>query len=110
MDAVQRWLTLLTLLAAALAALGYLIRAVWRGFTLLQHIHDKVLSELSSNGGESMKDDLHSVARAVGTLQREFEELRTTKQLAHELLQLQLDTLAEEVGARHKKGLPDDPG
>lgn len=94
MDAVQRWLTLVTLVAAALAALGYLVRQGWRLFKLLEH----VAMELTPNHGSSMKDDMTSVARAVGELQAEVRELGTTKRLEHQVLQLQLDGLRHELG------------
>lgn len=111
MDALQRWLTLLTLLAAALAAMGYLTRQAWAGFKLVQRVHDLVEHELTPNGGSSMRDELAAVARIVGTVQGELSELVKTKQLAHELLQLQLDTITAELTdhpARHKRGNPHD--
>lgn len=113
MDAAQRWLTLLTLLAAALAALGYLGRQAYAGFRVVQRVHDLLEHELTPNGGSSMRDELTAVARAIGAVQLEVSELTSdlgelanTKQLAHELLQLQLDTLAAELAerpARHKR-------
>lgn len=89
MDAVQRWLTLVAMLAAALAGLVYLSRQGWKFFQALEH----VLYELSPNHGASMKDDLSSVARAVGELQAQVKELASTKDAAHEVLQIQIDGL-----------------
>lgn len=109
MDSLQRWLTLLTLLAAALGALGYLARQAWAGFKLVQRVHDLIEHELTPNGGSSMRDELAAVARTVGTVQADLEELVKTKALAHELLQVQLDTITAELGqgsARHKRGSP----
>lgn len=37
---------------------------------------EKVSRELEHNHGSSMKDDLHGVAVAVGTLQREFTDFK----------------------------------
>jgi hypothetical protein len=96
-DAVQRWLTLVTLVAAALAALGYLTRQVWKGFQVIQRIHDVVNTELSPNSGSSMKDDVADIAVAVGRLQSDVRDLTTSKELAHEVLQLQLDTVADAL-------------
>lgn len=98
MDAAQRWLTLLTLLAAALAALGYLTRQVWRGFQVIQRIHDVVNHELAPNSGSSMKDDIAAMAVALGHVQADLTDLTKNKDLAHQLLQLQLDTVAKELG------------
>lgn len=104
MDGLQRWLTLLALLAAALAAIGYMVRLLWIGFRLVQRIHDLVEHELTPNGGSSMRDDVAGVARAVGNLQADMEELRQRKALAHELLQGQIEALAGELAAKHRKG------
>lgn len=104
MSSLERWLTLLTLIAAALAALLYVIRILWAGFRIMERVHTLVEHELTPNGGSSMRDDVAGIAVAVGGLQADLEELKRAKALAHELLQLQLDTLAGELAARHKKG------
>lgn len=98
MDAVQRWLTLLTLVSAALAGLLYVARQVWRGFKVVERLSDIVQHELSPNTGSSMKDDVAAIAVAVGRLQSDVEELRESKDTAHDVLQVQLDTIAEELG------------
>lgn len=113
MDALQRWLALVSLLAASLAALGYLARQAWRGFQLVQRVHDLLEHELTPNGGSSMRDELIAVARALGAVQRDVSEVKlevgdltTAKQTAHELLQLQLDSITAELTerpARHKR-------
>lgn len=111
MDAVQRWLTLLVLLASALAALAYLTRQAWSGFKLVQRVHDLLEHELTPNGGSSMRDELAAVAVAVGTVQSELLELVETKRIAHELLQLQLDSIAAELTmrpAQHRRNLKND--
>jgi hypothetical protein len=97
-DALQRWLTLVTLVAAALAALGYLIRITWGGFVLVKRIHDLVEHELTANSGSSMKDDVAAMARALGGVQRDLIALTEDKELAHQVLQLQLDTVADALG------------
>lgn len=108
LDSLQRWLTLLGLLAAALAALGYLIRkAVWL-VRVVEALHQLVDHELTHNGGSSMKDDVASIARAVGELQGEVRDLRIDKEAEHRALQLQLDGLVHELGPhevvpRHKR-------
>lgn len=98
MDAVQRWLTLVTLVSASLAALGYLGRKTWRGFLIVQRIHDLLEHEFTHNGGASLKDDVASIAVAVGSLQRTVSELTESKELAHEVLQIQLDSVVDALG------------
>jgi hypothetical protein len=105
-DQVERWLTLVTLLAAALTALGYLGRQVYRGFQVVQRIHDVLEYEFTANGGSSLKDDVASIAVAVGNLQADVEDLTVNKDLAHDVLQLQLDTVADALGLppnQHRK-------
>lgn len=97
MDALQRWLTLVTLASAALAASLYLARQVWRAFKVLE----RIAYELSPNHGSSMKDDLSAVAIAVGQLQGQVRDLATGKDAAHQLLQLQIDGLTHEVHTHH---------
>lgn len=109
MDALQRWLTLLTLISAALAALLYLARQVWRGFRLVERLSEVVQHELSPNTGSSMKDDVAAIAVAVGKLQGDVAELTTSKETAHEVLQLQLETLQGEIRLHHPDGPPHDP-
>lgn len=112
MDALQRWLTLVTLVAAALAALAYIVRQVWRGFRLVEKISNVILHELAPNSGSSMKDDLAAIARHVGQLQADVADLSESKDKAHAVLQIQLDSLVEELGPpsshRHRRP-PDDP-
>lgn len=98
MDALQRWLTLVTLVSAALAALLYMGRQVWRLFHALDRLQHIVTHELSPNSGTSMKDDVVRIAQNVGQLQADMAQLVQDKQLAHELLQLQLNTVAHELG------------
>ena len=98
MDALQRWLTLLALVAAALAALGYVSRQVWRGFKILDKVSDIVLHELRPNSGSSMKDDVAAIARAVGQLQADVKDLTSSKDAAHTVLQIQLDSIVDELG------------
>lgn len=108
MDAVQRWLTLLTLVAAALAALLYLGRQTWKLFQVLE----RITYELSPNHGASMKDDLSAVAVAVGELQSQVREMAAGKDAAHTFLQLQIDGLTHEVARhhpQHKREAEDDP-
>lgn len=97
MDALQRWLTLLTLVAAALAALLYLARQTWKLFQVLE----RITYELSPNHGSSMKDDLSAVAVAVGQLQGQVRDMAAGKDAAHQLLQLQIDGLTHEVHTHH---------
>lgn len=97
MDAVQRWLTLLTLIAAALAALLYLGRQTWKLFQVLE----RITYELSPNHGASMKDDLSAVAVAVGELQGQVRDMQTGKDAAHTFLQLQIEALEAEVNRHH---------
>lgn len=107
MDALQRWLTLLTLVAASLAALLYLARQVWKLFKVL----DRITYELSPNHGTSMKDDLSAVAVAVGELQGQVRDLATGKDTAHQLLQLQIDGLGHEIHTHHPQHAREDtPG
>lgn len=106
MDAVQRWLTLLTLVAAALAALGYLVRQTWQAAKWLQAIHDVVEHELSPNSGSSMKDDMAAMAVALGGLQRDVADLTESKETAHDVLQVQLDTLADALGVEFRAPTP----
>jgi hypothetical protein len=107
LDALQRWLTLVTLVSAALAGLVYLSRQVWRGFKLMERLAELLQHELSPNSGTSMKDDVAAIAVAVGQLQADFTDLIrdvTDSKLAgtsvHELLQLQLDDIHHELGHR----------
>lgn len=104
MDALQRWLTLLTLVAAALAALLYLARQTWKLFQVLE----RITYELSPNHGSSMKDDLSAVAVAVGELQGQVRDLATGKDAAHQLLQLQIDGLTHEVHTHHPQHKRED--
>jgi hypothetical protein len=97
-DAVERWLTLLGLMAAALAGLLYLARQLWRGFKIVERVADVVQHELSPNTGSSMKDDVAAIARAVGQLQSDVTELTRDKDTAHAALQLQLDAITHELG------------
>jgi hypothetical protein len=99
MDALQRWLTLLTLVAAALAALLYMARQTWKLFQVLE----RITYELSPNHGASMKDDLSAVAVAVGQLQGQVRDLQAGKDAAHTFLQLQLDGLEAEIHRHHPK-------
>lgn len=101
MDAVQRWLTLLTLVSAALAGLIYLGRQTWRGFKVVEKLASVVEHELSPNTGSSMKDDVAAIAVAVGQVQRDVADLTESKETAHGLLQLQLDSLTDEVARHH---------
>lgn len=98
MDAVQRWLTLVTLVSAALAALLYLARQGWRLFKLLELLSSIVQHELSPNTGNSMKDDVAAIAVAVGKLQSDVSDLTLEKTAAHGQLQLQLDSIHHELG------------
>lgn len=98
MDSLQRWLTLLVLVSAALAALAYLSRMVWRGFRLVEQVGELLQHELTHNSGSSMKDDLAAIAVAVGRLQADMHDLATTKETAHTVLQIQLDTIVDELG------------
>lgn len=98
MDALQRWLTLVGLVSAALAGLIYIGRQLWRGFRVMERLVDIVQHELSPNTGSSMKDDVAAIARSVGFLQRDVKQLTEDKETAHELLQLQLDTVADALG------------
>lgn len=105
MDAVQRWLTLLTLVSAALAALLYLTQKMWRGFRIIERLAEVVQHELSPNSGSSMKDDIGelkadvaSIAIAVGEVQVDVADLRDSKQTAHDALQVQLDSIVDELG------------
>lgn len=114
-DAFQRWLTLLTLLSAGLAALLYLGHQAWRLFHALDTLQQIVSHELSPNSGTSMKDDVVAIAQNVGQLQADVAKLTRDKQLAHELLQLQLDTLHVELGkpvldSRHRREEHDSEG
>lgn len=114
-DAFQRWLTLLTLVSAGLAALLYLGHQAWRLFHALDKLQQIVTHELSPNSGTSMKDDVVAIAQSVGKLQADVEQLATDKQLAHELLQLQLDTLSLELGSpvlnsKHRREEQDSEG
>lgn len=97
MDAVQRWLTLLTLVAAALAALLYLARQTWKLFQVLE----RITYELSPNHGASMKDDVASVAVAVGEVQRQVADMASGKDAVHRFLQMQIDSLSAEVHYHH---------
>lgn len=104
MDAVQRWLTLLTLIAAALAALLYLGRQVWKLFQVLE----RITYELSPNHGASMKDDLSAVAVAVGELQGQVRDMQTGKDAAHTYLQRQIEALESEVHHHHPQHKRED--
>lgn len=104
MDAVQRWLTLVTLVSAALAGLVYLSRQVWRGFRLMERLAEVVQHELSPNTGSSMKDDVAAIAVAVGQLQADFQDLVDSKDQAHDALQLQLDTIGHELVTHRDPG------
>jgi hypothetical protein len=95
---LERWLTLVTLASAALAAMLYLTRQFWRGFKVLEKLADVVNHELSPNSGTSMKDDVAAIAVAVGDLQANVKDLTQSKDMAHQLLQLQLDTVADALG------------
>lgn len=97
MDAVQRWLTLLTLVSAALAAVLYLARQTWRGFRVLEQVAAVVQHELSPNHGSSMKDDVAAIARAVGALQGQYDEDKRDALLVHGALQVQLDAIYHEL-------------
>lgn len=97
MDAVQRWLTLLTLVSAALAGMLYLGRQTWRLFQVLE----RITYELSPNHGASMKDDLSAVAVAVGDLQAQVRELGIRKDAEHRLLRYQLNDLTAVVHKHH---------
>lgn len=85
-------------IAAGVAGLLYLARLAWGFFTSVQRIHELITHELTHNSGGSMKDNLTATAQAVGQLQADVAELARAKALAHELLQLQLDTLADALG------------
>lgn len=98
MDSLQRWLTLLVLISAALAALLYLSRMVWRGFQLVEQVGDLLQHELTHNSGSSMKDDLAAIAVAVGRLQLAVADLNSSKETAHTVLQIQLDSIVDELG------------
>lgn len=100
MDALQRWLTLVTLVAAALAALGFIVRMTWKGFRVVERVHELVDHELTPNDGSSMRDDVAAIAVAVGELQRDFHELRRDKAREHEAIQGELHSLARELGIR----------
>lgn len=116
MDAVQRWLTLVTLVSAALAGLLYLARQTWRAFRVMERLSDVVQHELSPNTGSSMKDDVAAIAVAVGQLQLQGRQLqsdmadiksdymsRPAADAAHAALQLQLDSIHHDIG-QHQAG------
>lgn len=105
MDAVQRWLTLVSLVAASLAALLYLGRQSWNLFRVLEHI----TYELSPNHGQSMKDDIAQVAVAVGQLQGQVRDMAAGKEAAHQFLQLQIESLTQEVHHHHPQHKREDP-
>lgn len=98
MDSLTRWLALVTLVSAALAAVLYLARVTWQGFKAMDRLGVLLQHELTPNHGSSMKDELTRIAQSVGRLQRDVRDLTVAKQTAHELLQLQLDTVARELG------------
>lgn len=106
MDALQRWLTLLTLMSAALGALLYVSRQLWRGFRLIERLGDIIQHELTPNSGSSMKDDVAAIAVAVGQLQADVTDLTEAKETAHDALQLQVDSIVSELGltSTHTKG------
>lgn len=89
--------TTVAAVAAGVAGGIYLARQLWRLVRGIQRVHELVTHELTHNGGGSMKDDLAAIATAVGQLQGDFRDLTRTKELAHELLQAQLDALHHEL-------------
>lgn len=95
--AVERWLALVVLAGAALGAIAYLARVTWRAYRLVDKLHALLTHEFNPNDGSTIKDDVLAIATSVGELQGDVADLRKTKQLAHELLQLQLDTLVREL-------------
>lgn len=101
MDAIQRWLTLVTLISAALAAMLYLSRQIWRGFRMMELLASVVEHELTPNTGSSMKDDVAAIAVAVGRLQGDLVELAAAKDITHGLIQMQLDTLTDALDLSH---------
>lgn len=99
---LERWLTLVVLASAALAAMLYLGRQSRSLFRVLAHI----THELSPNGGSSMKDDITAVALAVGQLQADYADLVKTKQSEHLLLQAQLDEHTRQIARHRGKAAP----
>lgn len=85
MDSLQRWLTLVSLVAAALGALGYLIRKLRRAVRVLDAIDHLVDHELTHNGGTSIKDDITAIAQAVGGLQADLRDLEAEVRSHHPL-------------------------
>lgn len=97
---LERWLTLVTLAAAALAGVVYLIRQLLAAARVLDRLHTLVDHELTRNGGSSMKDDVAAIAVAVGQLQADVEDIRNDKEAEHRVLHERLD----ELGSRHAAG------
>lgn len=68
-------LTMIGAAAAAVAGLAYLIRLGLKAARALDAIQTVVERELEHNHGSSMKDDVHGMARAIGKLQRQVDDL-----------------------------------
>ena len=66
------WVAVLAVIGAPL---GVLARSVLKLLNLVRQLQDLAARELTHNRGTSMKDDLHGVALALGSLQRAHDDL-----------------------------------
>lgn len=81
-DTVEGWALYLTAVAAGLGAVLYLLHALVKfggwvrvGFRRVQALGDLLEHELTPNHGGSMKDNLTSIARGLGSAQRRLADI-----------------------------------
>lgn len=81
-DTTEGWALYLTAVAAGMAAILYILRAMvrgWRwarlGWVRARALGDLLEHELSPNHGGSMKDNLTAIARGLGAAQGRLAEI-----------------------------------
>lgn len=76
-------LALVAGVAAAVAAVSYLVGRARRAARVLDAIQAIVERELEHNHGSSMKDDVHGLAIALGHLARRVDDIESTYRRDH---------------------------